>query len=173
MQDNNVYMKLPGRLPTRMKQLFFALVFGAALIAPAGACSSRFPDEATGGGPPCLPPSYSVSPSSARPGEKVTVAAPAADCNPRYGGNARIAVGVTDARGNKVINATAPMTDSGEFTYTFTVPAEIAVGQATVTAMPHNIDWCDDTGRNNRAEGHVNFERASCAEPVKPLTITP
>ncbi len=170
-----MYMKLPGRLPPRVKsgQLFFALVFGAALITPGGACSSPPRDEATGAGPPCLPPSYSVSPTSARPGEKVTVAAPAADCNPRYGGHARIEVSVTDERGNEVINTTAPMTDSGEFTYTFTVPAEIAVGQATVTAMPHNIDWCDDTGRNNRAGGHVNLERASCAEPVKALTITP
>lgn len=168
-------MKLPGRLPPGVKsgQLFPALVLSAALIATAVACSSPPRDEATGGGLPCLPPSYSVSPTSAKPSEKVTVAAPAAGCNPPYGGNARIEVSVTDERGNQVINATAPMTDSGDFTYTFTVPAEIAVGEATVTAKPHDIHWCDDTGRNNRAKGHLNLVRASCAEPAKTLTITP
>jgi hypothetical protein len=78
---------------------------------------------------------------------------------------------VTDAGGAEVINTTAPLTDAGEFTYVFTVPAEMEVGDALVTAMPHNIDWCDDTGRNNRAEGTVNLERALCAMPVKALTI--
>lgn len=102
----------------------------------------------------------------------MTVAAPASDCNPRYGVNARIQVSVTDKSGTEVISATAPMTDAGEFTYTFTVPAEIAAGEATVTAMPHNIDWCDDTGRNNRAEGAESFELASCATPVEALIIT-
>ncbi|APX04232.1 hypothetical protein BWQ92_00675 [Arthrobacter sp. QXT-31] len=81
-------------------------------------------------------------------------------------------VSVTDKAGTKVINKTAPMTDSGAFTFTFKVPAAMAVGKATVTAMPYNIDWCDDTGRNNRADGPTNFDRASCAMPVKPLTIT-
>ena len=47
---------------------------------------------------------------------------------------------------------------------------------ATVTAMPYNIDWCDDTGRNNRAGGSIragDLTRASCAQPVRILTITP
>lgn len=162
-------MKLSGRFPARVNwwQVFFAVVFGAALIDTAGACSSYPGDE-----PPCFPPAYSVSPTSAKPGETVTVAAPAADCNPRYGANAQIQVIVTDAGGAEVINTTAPMTDAGEFTYIFTVPDEMEAGDALVTAMPHNIDWCDDTGRNNRAEGTVNFERVSCAMPIKALTIT-
>lgn len=102
----------------------------------------------------------------------MTVAAPGAGCNPRYGANAQIQVSVTDESGAEVINAMTSMTDSGEFTYTFTVPAEIAVGEAMVTAMPHNIDWCDDTGRNNRAGGTAQLELVSCAKPEKPLTIT-
>lgn len=102
----------------------------------------------------------------------VTVEAPPADCDPRYGTNAQIQVSVTDNSGAEVINTTAPMTDSGEFTYTFTVPADVAAGEAAVTAMPHDIDWCDDTGRNNRAEGTTNFIRAACAMPVETLTIT-
>ncbi|PNI09876.1 hypothetical protein CXX84_04420 [Arthrobacter sp. AFG7.2] len=102
----------------------------------------------------------------------MTVAAAGAGCNPRYGANAQVQVSVTDESGAEVINAMTSMTDSGEFTYSFIVPAEIAVGEATVTAMPHNIDWCDDTGRNNRAGGAVQLELASCAKPEKPLTIT-
>jgi hypothetical protein len=158
-------MNLPDR--------FSALVLGAVLVATAAACSPTPRDEQAGGGqPPCFPPSYSVSPARAKPGDVVTVAAPAADCNPRYGDNSRIQVVVTDKSGTEVISATSPMTDAGEFTYTFTVPAEIVVGEATVTAMPHMIDWCDDTGRNNRADRAVSLERTSCATPVESLMIT-
>jgi hypothetical protein len=80
---------------------------------------------------------------------------------------------VTDGNGTEVINTTSPMTDAGEFAYTFTVPAETAVGEAAVTAMPHNLDWCDDTGRNNRVKGPMNLDRTSCVMPVEPLTIAP
>lgn len=162
-------MKLPRSFPAQVNpsRLLFAVMFGAALGASAVACSSSL-----GGEPPCLPPAYSVSPTSARPGEMVTVAAPPADCNPRYGANAQIRVSITDNSGAEVFNTIVPMTNSGEFTYTFTVPPEVAVGEAAVTAMPHNIDWCDDTGRNNRAAGTTNFMRASCAIPVETLTIT-
>jgi hypothetical protein len=86
--------------------------------------------------------------------------------------NAQVQVSVTDKGRVKVINTTAPMTDSGAFSFTFIVPAKMAAGEAAVTAMPYNIDWCDDTGRNNRAEGTTNFGRASCAMPVESLTIT-
>ena len=103
----------------------------------------------------------------------MTVTAPEAVCDPRYGANARIQVIVTDKSGIEVIDATAPMTDAGGFTYTFRVPAQVAVGEAAVTAMPYNIDWCDDTGRNNRVRGEpMTLERVSCATPVEPLNIT-
>jgi hypothetical protein len=102
----------------------------------------------------------------------VTVSAPAATCDPRYGPNAYVQVTVTDEGGAETINTTAPMTDAGEFAYTFTVPAGMAVGTAEVTAMPHNIDWCDDTGMNNRAKGTLQLELASCVRPVETLTVT-
>ena len=57
-----------------------------------------------------------VAPSSAKPGDAVTVMAPDADCNPRYGSNARIQVIMTDAAGMDVVAATAPMNDAGAFT---------------------------------------------------------
>ncbi|MFP3460863.1 hypothetical protein R5O87_08460 [Arthrobacter globiformis] len=114
-----------------------------------------------------------MSPSAAKPGETVTVQAQDADCNPRYGANARIQISVTDSSGAKVVNTTSAMNDGGGFTYAFVVPARAARGKAAVTAVPYNIDWCDDTGRNNRVAGPavVLLERVSCVLPVKPLTI--
>lgn len=124
--------------------------------------------------PPCLPPDYSVSPAEATPGQAVTVSASDAGCDPRYGSGAQIEVILTDASGAEIVHDTAPMNDGGGFTYTFTVPSETAVGEASVTALPYNVDWCDDTGRNNRAAEPpaVTMERVSCAMPVKPLLIT-
>jgi hypothetical protein len=104
----------------------------------------------------------------------VEVSAPDADCNPRYGADAQIEVIVTDASGAEVLHETAPMNDGGGFTYSFTVPSETASGEASVMAMPYNVDWCDDTGRNNSVAGAagVGLERASCAIPLRPLLIT-
>jgi hypothetical protein len=64
------------------------------------------------------------------------------------------------------------MSDAGEFSYAFTVPADLPVGEATVTAMPYAIDWCDGTGKNNRVSGGADVIRASCVMPVETLTIT-
>lgn len=176
----------PG--PVRSHSMPVVAAVGAVLLlgAASGCAASSGDGEASGsreasgtgepsgtGQPPCYPPSFSVTPPTAKPGERVTVTAADADCNPRYGDNARIRVTVRDAASVQVLDATAPMNDAGGFSYTFEVPAQTAVGDAAVTAMPHNIDWCDDTGRNNRARGAaVTLHRASCAEPMKPLSIT-
>jgi len=146
-----------------------ATVGALVLAASISGCSSS-----TGGEPPCFPPAYSLTPTTAAPGQSVTVAAPDAGCNPRYGKNARIQVSVTDATGVEVVNTTSAMNDTGGFTYTFVVPARTAAGDAAVTAVPYNIDWCDDTGRNNRVAGaaDVRLERVSCVVPMKPLTVT-
>ncbi|KRE81117.1 hypothetical protein [Arthrobacter sp. Soil762] len=60
----------------------------------------------------------------------------------------------------------------------FTVPAGVAPGKAGVTAYPYNLDWCDDTGVNNRAavknraaRGQAELVRVSCAERLVPLVI--
>ena len=45
------------------------------------------------------------------------------------------------------------MNDAGGFSYAFEVPAGTSAGEAVITAMPFNIDWCDDTGSNNRVTG--------------------
>lgn len=103
----------------------------------------------------------------------VTVSAPEAKCNPRYGPNAQVRVVLTDASGEDVLNTMAPMTDAGGFVVTIEVPLLAAPGVMAVKAEPYGVDWCDDTGTNNRAnQGEAELERASCAEPTKPLTIT-
>ena len=141
---------------------------GALVVSAAAGCA-----PSSAGEPPCFPPPYSVKPSAAGPGEPVTVAAPDADCNPRYGANARIQITVADSSGAKVVNTTSGMNDGGGFSYTFIVPAGTAPGQASVTAVPYDVDWCDDTGRNNRVAGAavVQSQQASCVFPAKPLTI--
>lgn len=140
-----------------------ALVSATLLVTILG-CSYIGPEFA----PPCFPPAYTVDPSIAEAGEKVTVSAPAADCNPRYGEDAQIQIVVQKVRGQPFVEALAPMNDDGRFSYEFTVPANAPAGEAGVSAYPHNLDWCDDTGRNNRVGA---LERASCAERIEPLTI--
>lgn len=147
----------------------FVAVGVIVLVGAASGCAS----SSGNGEPPCFPPSFSVKPSTAKAGERVTITAPDADCNPRYGDHARIQVTVNDATSVKVIDATVPMNDAGGFTYTFEVPSQTALGDAAVTAIPYDIDWCDDTGKNNRADGAaVILQRASCVIPMRPLTIT-
>lgn len=147
------------------------LAFGVGIVAVglgAGGCSSTWWNE-----PPCMPPAFSVSPGTAGPGETVVVSADNATCNPRYGADALAQITVTDQSGRLIVDTTTDMSDAGRFSYSFDVPAQVPPGPAQVTAMPYDIDWCDDTGTNNRVAGNgKTIERVSCAEPVKPLIIT-
>jgi hypothetical protein len=142
-----------------------AVLFTAALAG----CNSSSTGE-----PPCFPPKFSANPSSARAGDQVTVSSSDARCNPRYGQNAQIKITFTDSSAGKVIDTTAPMNDAGGFIYTFNVPTETAPGQGFISAYPYDIDWCDDTGRNNRADAKAPaFTLASCAMPQESITILP
>ena len=119
-----------------------------------------------------MPPPYSVTPSSAATGETVTVEAQDSECDPRYGENAEIDVTVTDAGGMRIISTTAPMNDAGGFTYSFQLPTNATLGEAAVETYPHDVDWCDDTGKNNRVSAaETPFVRASCAVRIEPLLI--
>lgn len=132
------------------------------------------------GGPPgtaplgsgCFPPPYSISPSTAKPGGRITVSADDARCNPRYGGNAQIQLELYDGSGAKVMELLAPMNDAGGFSTVIEVPASAVPGAGSVSAYPYNVDWCDDTGRNNRV-GAMDIQRASCVMPSEALTIEP
>lgn len=124
---------------------------------------------------PCLPPPFTLSPATAKPGSSVTVSADDAGCNPRYGENAQIQVEVYDGSGAKVLEALAPMNDAGGFSVSVDLPAPAVPGEGMVAAYPYNLDWCDDTGRNNRvgARGAQEIKLVSCAMPSKPLLIEP
>ncbi|MBT2248827.1 hypothetical protein JHV56_08980 [Arthrobacter sp. BHU FT2] len=103
----------------------------------------------------------------------MTVEAQDSECDPRYGEHAEIDVNVTDAGGKRIISTTAPMNDAGGFTYSFRVPSSATPGKAAVEAYPHDVDWCDDTGKNNRVSAAEKLLiRASCAARIEPLLIT-
>lgn len=171
MRPHNGEMKLQSQesgLRLIWRSLATLVAGGIGVIAALTGCSPSFL-----GAPPCMPLAYSVSPSSAKIGEMVMVQAQDSDCDPRYGENAQIQVTVTDANDKKVIDTTAPMNDAGGFTYSFKVPEQATLGVAAVEAYPHNVDWCDDTGKNNRvSDAEVPLVRASCAARIEPLTIT-
>ncbi|MDR4533538.1 hypothetical protein [Glutamicibacter sp. PS] len=115
-----------------------------------------------------------MEPSSARVGDEVTVSAPAATCNPSYGEDAKVRVVLTDASGAEVLNTTAEMSDAGAFEFTFIIPDRTQTGTATVLAMPDALDWCDDTGVNNRLKSsEASIHRTACAEPARALEIVP
>ncbi|MFC8039224.1 hypothetical protein ACFUOZ_07705 [Paenarthrobacter sp. NPDC057355] len=103
----------------------------------------------------------------------MTISAPEAKCDPRYGSEAQVLIVITDAAGVEVLKATAPMTDAGAFSFTVEIPTRTAAGVLAVNASPEGMDWCDDTGRNNRvALSAPELEKASCAVRMEPLTIT-
>ena len=64
------------------------------------------------------------------------------------------------------------MNDAGGFSATVEVPASAVPGAGMVSAYPYNLDWCDDTGRNNRV-GAMEIQRISCVMPSEPLQIEP
>lgn len=145
------------------------VALGMFLLLASSGCAGNTPTHE----PPCLPPDYVLSPAEVSPGETVTVHAADAKCNPRYGHNAHIQITVTDAAGLEVLSTTAPMDDAGGFTYQFEVPLQMIPGKASVEAYPADVDWCDDTGRNNRLAHPSGLARASCAARTKALTVSP
>lgn len=166
-------MKIVGAVQrgTPTSRAFRTLSVAAAVVGMPvlAGCGSISLDD-----PPCLPPEFSASPASATVGDQVTAAADDSECNPRYGQDASIKITVTDSAGKQVIDTTAPMNDAGGFTYTFNVPANTAPGTGSIAAYPDGIDWCDDTGRNNRAQaGPHNFTLVSCVMPQESITIFP
>lgn len=162
---------LQGQNGTMKHRAHLLAALGAAMIA--GSCAGCA-YLGIGHAPPCMPPAFSVSPASAHPGEAVTVAAPNAGCDPSYGEDAEVRVWMMDASGEQVVEAIAPMNDAGGCSYVFDVPLDAVPGAAAVSAVPHDVDWCDDTGRNNRlATGpdDVELVRASCVLPTRTLVV--
>ncbi|WP_404289420.1 hypothetical protein [Glutamicibacter arilaitensis] len=149
-----------------MRRVAFPLIFAGALAGALASCSAADqPDSA------CMPPEFSLSQGTAQRGEAVEISAPDADCDPRYGPKAQVEISIADALGAEIIHTTEPMGDAGKFSYTFEVPQDMELGKAAISAFPHAVDWCDDTGVNNRIYGGLAIVRASCAIPVKTLEI--
>lgn len=146
-------------------RVLVAALCAALLLLCSTSCRNVFAP------PPCMPPTFSVTPSEAKPGERVTVTAPDTVCDARYGEGAQVQVELLDAYGTVVLQELAPMTDDGGFTFVFTVPAGMSPGKAGVTAHPYSVDWCDDTGVNNRASGQQTLVLVACAERMLPLEI--
>ncbi|WP_239437227.1 hypothetical protein [Arthrobacter alpinus] len=143
---------------------------GAILLAAVGVVScSQFPASQA-----CFPPPFSLSQDTASAGGSISISAEDATCDPRYGDGAQIQVEVMDASGATIVTELAPMNDAGGFSITLDLPATAVPGRGMVTAYPHNLDWCDDTGRNNRVgrAAGTGIERVSCVMPSAPLTIT-
>lgn len=98
-----------------------------------------------------------------------------ASCDPRYGENAQIQVEVMDGSGVKIVDELAPMNDAGGFSVQVEIPVSAVPGPGLVSAYPYNVDWCDDTGKNNRAGARsaAEIQRVSCVIPSLPLKIGP
>ncbi|WP_255768685.1 hypothetical protein [Pseudarthrobacter sulfonivorans] len=155
-----------NRLSRGLRRFVAGVLCAVFLTVALSSCRNVFAP------PPCMPPAFSVAPSEAKPGDQVTVSAPDAACDARYGAGAQVQVQLLNADGTPVLEELAPMTDDGGFTFVFTVPAGMSPGKAGVTAYPYNVDWCDDTGVNNRAaSGQRTLIRASCAQRLETLVI--
>lgn len=120
---------------------------------------------------PCMPPAYTLDSPVVAPSETLGMSAPDATCNPRYGKDARVRIDLVDARQQVVLTELAPMSDAGSFAFDLRIPGGTKPGAYGITAMPNGLDWCDDTGSNNRLGGAdtgiegVAAARASCAMP--------
>ncbi|WP_207345589.1 hypothetical protein [Arthrobacter sp. E3] len=142
----------------------------ATVALPVAACSPQ------PGSQPCFPPPLSLSTATAAPGDSVMVSAKDATCNPRYGPHAQIKVEVFDSAGTMVVERTGPMNDAGGFSFNFELPVAAVPGTWMVSAFPHDVDWCDDTGRNNRVgrgPGGEDMQRVSCVLPSLELLVAP
>lgn len=127
--------------------------------------------------PPCNPPAYSLSAESVTAGGTLRISAPEATCNPSYGNNAQIEIQLVDSKHKVIETKLAPMTDTGSFNYQLTVPSTLRAGTYSISALPHDLDWCDDTGVNNRLKNSniqnsgVVIVRASCITPFKEFKV--
>lgn len=77
-----------------------------------------------------------------------------------------------------LLSELAPMSGAGAFTHTVEIPASLKPGTYGISAAPDGVDWCDDTGRNNRVENSgfkdtgLLVVRAACAVPRVEFRVT-
>lgn len=148
------------------------LLLGGGMLLSTTACIPQY-----FGGQPCMPPNYTLDPSNVRAGSDLKISAPDATCNPRYGERAQIQIELLNGRNEVVLTELAPMNDAGSFEHTLRIPATTKPGSYSISATPYGVDWCDDTGRNNRIENPgfgqsgMAVIRVACATPYVPFRV--
>ncbi len=162
---------VPGLAACRRGLLVATLGAGALLGLPG--CSLMLHSSG-----PCMPPGYMLDSLVVAPGGTLRVSAPAATCNPRYGEAARVRIDLVDARQEVLLSELAPMSDDGSFSHVLDIPATLKPGTYGISAAPDSVDWCDDTGHNNRVENPgfgdsgLSAVRAACATPHVAVRVT-
>ncbi|MFJ6415822.1 hypothetical protein [Paeniglutamicibacter sp. NPDC091659] len=163
----------PDRTTKRLIRTAFGLTLAGAASLLVSGCQPPF-----SGAPPCMPPEYVLDSTSLKAGESLTVSAPDATCDPRYGERAQIQIDLLDEQNEALLTELAPMGDAGSFEHTLRIPATTKPGSYSISATPYGVDWCDDTGRNNRIE-NLGFGqsgmaviRVACATPYVPFRVT-
>lgn len=118
-----------------------------------------------------MPPAYILATAVVAPGGTLRISAPAATCKPRYGEDARVRIDLVNTRREVLLTELAAMSDAGAFTHALEIPATLKPGTYGISAAPDGVDWCDDTGRNNRLENPgfgdtgLRVVRTACAVP--------
>jgi hypothetical protein len=161
-------MRLPGKslsLPAGCARALLVAASAAILTGVSG-CSII-----TGSSGPCMPPAYTLDSTVIAPGGTLRISAPDAPCNPRYGEDAKVRIDLVNGHQEVEFTELAPMSDAGAFTHSLEIPASLKPGTYGISAVPDGVDWCDDTGRNNRLENPgfgdtgLGVVRSSCAVP--------
>ncbi|WP_411732585.1 hypothetical protein [Paeniglutamicibacter sp.] len=154
------------------RALLVAAVGAGALLGVSG-CSVILHSSR-----PCMPPNYTLDSLVIAPGGTLRISAPDATCDPRYGEDAKVRIDLVNGHQDVLLTELAPMSDAGAFTHTMEIPASLTPGTYGISAAPDRVDWCDDTGHNNRVENPgfgdsgLLVVRAACAVPHVDFRVT-
>ena len=127
---------------------------------------------------PCMPPGYMLGSLVVAPGRDIA----------RFGSGSHVQSAPwrgsksTDRSGRRpqevLLSELAPMSDEGSFSHVLDIPATLKPGSYGSSAAPDSVDWCDDTGHNNRVENPgfrdsgLSAVRAACATPHVAVRVT-
>lgn len=163
-------------MATSRRNVPHGILVAALLLGPTG-CGNGAGGLLKPSG--CMPPPYTISPERVEAGGTVGISAGDADCDPSYGDSAQVEIIIMTSGSERVLRTLAPLKDAGGFSAEVVVPADAEPGDYLVSAYPYAVDWCGDTGGNNRlSQGGgrtdtVGLVRASCAATGVPLVVLP
>jgi hypothetical protein len=93
----------------------------------------------------CTPRPLELSSTSATVGGHVTISSPAASCRVDRAASHRYSVVLHDVSGTAFPIGSAPVTDHGQFTLTFELPATVQPGPAELSVLGSTVD-CQQSG---------------------------